>query len=78
MYNSINLGSIEGNFSFDELADGLKTKKFNNICFITGAGISVASGIPDFRSDGGLYHTLAKKHNVSTPEELMTLNFFQR
>ena len=74
----MNVESVEGNFSFEELTEGLKTKKFNKICFITGAGISVASGIPDFRSEGGLYHTLAKKHNVSSPEELMTLNFFQK
>ena len=27
----------------------------HNICFLTGAGVSTASGIPDYRSKGGLY-----------------------
>lgn len=29
-----------------------------SIAFLTGAGVSVASGIPDFRSPGGMYDTL--------------------
>ncbi|WP_313904347.1 Sir2 family NAD-dependent protein deacetylase, partial [Oenococcus oeni] len=35
---------------------------FNNakrIVFMTGAGVSTASGIPDYRSKGGLYTTSA-------------------
>jgi NAD-dependent deacetylase len=29
--------------------------KYNNVLFITGAGISAASGVPTFRGVGGLY-----------------------
>ncbi|MDT4145040.1 Sir2 family NAD-dependent protein deacetylase, partial [Staphylococcus aureus] len=41
------------------LENDLKTLKHildssNRITFFTGAGVSVASGIPDFRSMGGL------------------------
>ena len=32
----------------------------NQIVFFTGAGVSVASGIPDFRSMGGLYDEISK------------------
>jgi NAD-dependent deacetylase len=38
---------------------------------LTGAGISVGSGIPDFRSPGGLW-------TVSSPEEYATLEVFHR
>ncbi|MDU1712950.1 MAG: Sir2 family NAD-dependent protein deacetylase, partial [Staphylococcus epidermidis] len=31
----------------------------NQIVFFTGAGVSVASGIPDFRSMGGLYDEIS-------------------
>ena len=34
----------------------------NNITYFTGAGVSTDAGIPDFRSDKGLYNVLAKKY----------------
>jgi len=38
---------------------GLKDKKYKNVVVLTGAGLSVASGIPDFRTPGtGLYSQL--------------------
>lgn len=41
-----------------QLIPKLRENRFKNIVTITGAGISVASGIPDFRSPGGLYDSL--------------------
>ena len=35
--------------------------KSNKIVFFTGAGVSVASGIPDFRSMGGLFDEISKE-----------------
>ena len=35
--------------------------KSNKIVFFTGAGVSVASGIPDFRSMGGLFDEISKR-----------------
>lgn len=51
-------------------------KESNNIVFFGGAGISTASGIPDFRSSNGLY---SKKLNRNfTPEQAVSHSFFVR
>lgn len=48
----------------------------DNVVFFGGAGISTASGIPDFRSSSGLY---SKKLNRSfTPEQAVSHTFFIR
>ncbi|WP_275528046.1 Sir2 family NAD-dependent protein deacetylase, partial [Oenococcus oeni] len=50
---------------------------FNNakrIVFMTGAGVSTASGIPDYRSKGGLYTTSA----LDRPEYLLSHTCFQK
>lgn len=45
---------------------------------MTGAGISVSAGIPDFRSPGtGVYDNL-KQYDLPTPEALFTLDFFRK
>ena len=44
---------------------------------MTGAGISVSAGIPDFRSPKtGLYANLAK-YNLPTPEAIFSLDYFR-
>lgn len=48
-------------------------KKSKNIVLFTGAGISVPSGIPDFRSSGGLY---SQKYGSLSPEEIISKTFF--
>ena len=46
----------EGDFQYEDLVKGLKEGRFRKILVMTGAGISVSAGIPDFRSPGtGLY-----------------------
>lgn len=47
-----------------------------NIIVFTGAGISVGSGIPDFRSSNGLYNQ-KNKLNIS-PEEIISHTFFYK
>jgi len=48
--------------------------KSNNIVFFGGAGISTESGIPDFRSENGLYNVV--ENRKYSPEEMLSHNFF--
>ncbi len=47
-----------------------------NIVFFGGAGVSTESGIPDFRSEKGLYN--AKQEYGRSPEEMLSSDFFLR
>lgn len=51
-------------------------KESNNIVFFGGAGVSTASGIPDFRSSNGLYSE--KLNSNISPEQLVSHTFFMR
>ena len=57
-----------------ELATLIKNSK--NTIFFGGAGVSTESGIPDFRSETGLYS--AKQNYGYSPEELISHTFFNR
>ena len=64
-------------FTYRDLIDGLSKGKFKKIGVLTGAGISVSAGIPDFRSPGsGLYDNL-QKYNLPFPEALFMLEYFR-
>jgi NAD-dependent SIR2 family protein deacetylase len=39
-------------------ADFIGSDACRRVVVLTGAGVSVAAGIPDFRSPGGMYETL--------------------
>ncbi|HQL91812.1 MAG TPA: NAD-dependent protein deacylase [Anaerolineaceae bacterium] len=50
-------------------------KSSDNIVFLGGAGVSTASGIPDFRSATGLYN---RAHNANySPEYLLSYDYFK-
>ncbi|GAG65679.1 unnamed protein product, partial [marine sediment metagenome] len=52
------------------VAEAINDGKCNNIVVMVGAGISVSSGIPDFRSPGsGLYDNLAE-YNIGKPTDM--------
>lgn len=62
------------NSKIDELSKILKES--NNMVFFGGAGVSTASGIPDFRSSNGLFN---EKLNITfTPEQLVSHSFYVR
>ena len=46
----------------------------DNIVFFGGAGVSTESGIPDFRSEDGLYH----QRFDYPPEQILSHSFFYR
>lgn len=48
----------------------------DNIVFFGGAGVSTESGIPDFRSETGIYNTVHKYGR--SPEEILSHTFFMR
>ena len=60
--------------SVQELTDILRNSR--KIVFFGGAGVSTASGIPDFRSANGLWNQKYKR-NLS-PEEMVSRSFFER
>ena len=59
------------------LANYIKNGYCKKILILTGAGISVKSGIPDFRSPGiGIYDNI-KNYNVSKPELLFNRSYIK-
>ena len=60
MVDSTNSGTNDENRDAQmmEVVDFLLSNKCVSVSFLTGAGVSVNAGIPDFRSKGGMYDTL--------------------
>jgi len=50
---------------------------FRNVVVLSGAGVSCAAGIPDFRTPGtGLYDNL-QRYNLPEPEDIFDLDFYR-
>ena len=47
----------------------LASDECQKVVVLTGAGVSCAAGIPDFRSPGGMYDTLRPELITATPQE---------
>jgi len=61
-------------YSFQAAKERLKSSQ--NVTFLGGAGVSTASGIPDFRSATGLYNQMTGSRYA--PETMLSQNFFLR
>lgn len=60
----------------ERLVKALRTKK--KIVVVAGAGISVAAGIPDFRSSDGLFRSLKSQNNLkSSGKDLFSANVYR-
>ncbi|KKZ68037.1 NAD-dependent histone deacetylase SIR2 [[Emmonsia] crescens] len=64
--------------SLEGIAEYIKEKNVRRIVVLTGAGISTAAGIPDFRSpDTGVYANLARL-NLPDPEAVFDISYFRK
>ena len=61
---------------YNKFINNFKQNKFRNIIFMVGAGISTTAGIPDFRSETGLFKQLQDKYNMKSPEEFFMKETF--
>ena len=56
----------------------LKNHEFKKIVFLVGAGISTSAGIPDFRSENGLFNQIKEKYDLDSPEQFFHIDYFYK
>ena len=66
---------IEDKYSFEHAVEAIKQAK--RILIVTGAGISVSCGIPDFRTEHGLYASIKDRFDLAEPECMFDIEYFR-
>ncbi|KAJ1770652.1 NAD-dependent histone deacetylase sir2 [Coemansia sp. RSA 1843] len=61
--------------TIDDVVELLKKSK--RIMVLTGAGVSVSCGIPDFRSPTGIYTRLNEEFGLDDPQQMFDIQYFR-
>lgn len=64
--------------TLESLCSRLKAGRYKRTIVMVGAGVSVAAGIPDFRTPGsGLYYNL-EKYSLPRPQAVFEMDYFRK
>ena len=63
---------------YPEFIKKLKNHEFKKIVFLVGAGISTSAGIPDFRSENGIFNQIKEKYNLNSPKDFFHIDYFYK
>lgn len=81
MFKSMGVSEKKKEFAkieLEEVINKMKAKEYKRVVVLTGAGLSVSAGIPDFRSPGsGLYSKL-EEYKLPYPEAIFELTYFKK
>ena len=78
MINGLAYSHSSYTYTLESFVDEMLKSRLKKVVVMTGAGISTASGIPDFRTPGtGLYYNL-NKFNIPYPEAIFEKDYFRR
>lgn len=79
LFNLLHLPSRKKLDNFNTIDDAIELiNRSSNIIVLTGAGVSVSCGIPDFRSRNGIYARLKEDYpDLPNPESMFCIRYFR-
>uniref|UniRef100_A0A915HHK8 Deacetylase sirtuin-type domain-containing protein n=1 Tax=Romanomermis culicivorax TaxID=13658 RepID=A0A915HHK8_ROMCU len=63
---------------FKKIADFIRSGLCSKVIVMAGAGISTPSGLPDFRSKGGVFDQVMRNFDLPYPESVFDIFYFRR